>query len=514
MKQISNCTFTADPLVYIVSPPKRLAVLSPLTLSPLHLHPSPLFHRMTDLDGQIRIVRDRCGHASYAATNASRSFTANLPTLARDAEALCTTVHTLRQDLVALESRLFSIMLARATKDNAIWEANERAAARNYKAGKDALLEQARADPAVARQLLAYEEETMAAAAMVGTSSSSPVSAAAQGLASAFGSARSFLSGVGEASGGSGSTRSRVAAMAASINASLKASIAVSGSPVIVPSLSSFMGGALLASFSGSVSGKAVDGEISRENESGGGEKITARETSPTSPVSPPVASASRSVPAVTAVPSVPRPYQTAVDLNSGEKGSLSPAAFASDKPSAPVDPYKSFVSVKDIVKKKDIAAPVVAPVPKPVVHAAPVVAAVAAPIPPVLVPVVAVVPAAAVPAAVTVVAPAAPLVVPTSPIEKVSIDVADSAVKSTEDTSTASPKSVVPAKKGPGGRVAALASKFAKANTAKKTTASSSGGGAAKPDGAANEGGDVTTESDISAAAAAASTDTAESTA
>ena len=164
---------------------------------------------MTDLDGQIRIVRDRCGHSSYAATNASRSFTANLPALARDAAALCTIVHTLRQDLVALESRLFSIMLARATKDNAAWEANERAAANNYKAGKEALLEQARADPAVARQLLAYEEESMAAAAAAaaGTgagsaSSSSPVSAAAQGLASAFGSARSFLSGGG--SGGVG----------------------------------------------------------------------------------------------------------------------------------------------------------------------------------------------------------------------------------------------------------------------------------------------------------------------
>ena len=448
---------------------------------------------MTDLDGQIRRVRDHCGHASWAASNASRSFSANLPLLARDASALCSFVESLRQDLVALESRLFTIMLARTTKDNATWEANERAATANYKVGKLALLEQARADPTVARQLLAYEEEE----ASVGSNSSSPVvAAAAQGLASAFGAARSFLGGGGGGSGataagsaggglatsggsgseatatananatagrsgnGSGSTRGRISAMAANINATLRASIAH-------PNMDEFKNSSSeLLSRMGTLLAHSTLVKV----DAAGSVKQVAEETLE---IDPPLTSLSATATAAAAAtaaappaPSAPRvyAYQIASEAASSENkstGALSPAANDTDAP--PTDPYKGFVSVKDIVKKKYIT------VSSPIKAEAPTAAV-----------------------SVAVVQPApAPLLV--SQVTAADADADAGGVgggSKTDDAALSSsqskPAAATPAKKGPGGRVAALASKFAKANTAKKTSTASAGGGVAKPDAAA----------------------------
>ena len=282
------------------------------------------------MDTEVLALRESTFSAATDAAALSRALTIHLPSILRDSRALALCASTLQQDLVALESRLFALLLAKAEAQSLAWEASERASAASYATMRAQQLAQAEAQPLLARQLLGLERERIAAAAAAAAAAEQSGTPQQQSAASA--AATAFLGGVGNlrktllAGTGPRSTNrlprgsllpqdfastgggSNVSAMAAAINKSLQAPSAAAAS---------FLGGLGAAFSTGSSSSGAARAP---------GNSISARRADfvPESPSE--------------ATPRSP--------------GVLSPAAFA-------VDPAQSdtatvpYVSVKDMVAKK-----------------------------------------------------------------------------------------------------------------------------------------------------------------
>jgi len=354
-----------------------------------------------ELDAAMGHARQRAESAADASRALSRSLTLHLPSISRDCSALANTAVTLREDLIALESRLFSLLLARALTKQKAWENTERQASNDYAAGKAGLLEKARSDVDIAAQLLAFEEneasglsasesfKSSEASAGDGgdeaeTPNSDPTPAAPSSSSSSSSSSnpttiqamkqrwQRVLGQKGppvnfKSLAAAGSllpsdfNKSGVAAMAAAINANLKAALSAGvsvgglGVNTVMGGLGS-AGGALLAKYSSSSSRadtNNINGSTSYLSEglgvsAGNNAIVEAAVPGIESSVEDRKCRETASAPATSTVGNGPQQPSSPTGL--------SPAAFQSTEPEKrAVDPYTPYVRVKEIVQAKTL---------------------------------------------------------------------------------------------------------------------------------------------------------------
>ncbi len=442
---------------------------------------------MEQVDGEMGAARQRAAAASEGAKAIAKAFATHLPSITKDCAGLAKTALTLQEDLIALESRLFSLLLARSLSQQGAWERKERAGAAAYASGKEELLVKAKGDATVAAALLALEEEAEAeererereAAGGGGSDGVGATTNSQQQQQQGGGGVKQrYTRTLGprgapvnfKSSAAAGSllpsdfNQSGVAAMAAAINSNLKAAM-VAGVAMGGVGVNTVMGGlgaaggALLAKYSASASASFSSFSAAPSSSSSSSPPTTSS-TEPSAGKE-----ATKSVPAAPSAPS-----DTPAD--EGPKA-LSPAAFEATEAEKKKDPYVPFVRVKDLVQQKSTPASPQRPQPTANPTPAPAPAPVPAPAPE---------PPAKPPTAkAPVAAPAAPAPAPTpSAATSEPAPVASSTTVPVEAAPVAAapaPAAAAPAKKA-GGRVAALANKFAAEK--KKREESSGGGGAA----------------------------------
>jgi hypothetical protein len=318
---------------------------------------------MNEIDASVNRTLDQSRRAAHSSTLLDRALSTHAPAIARDAAALNGLMSTLRQDLVALESRLFRMLLARAERDAARAEAADRASADEYAAGKATLLVRARADAAAARMLLEIEDAATSGAGAVDAGGSGGAvramaasinnrmratitrsGAAARSLSENFGGTLvSLRAGVTSMVNDSLAQQSRSTAAAAE-----RQSAAPAPAPALAPASSRPAAISAGPNASGGGGGASADATSpvtspSRQAELSQKYKDAVPRTASTAAAPKPPAAAAPVSPSTSAATSTPPP-----------SGALSPAAFAADAPAPAVDPYKSFVSVKELAKARE----------------------------------------------------------------------------------------------------------------------------------------------------------------
>lgn len=317
---------------------------------------------MNEIDASVNRTLDQSRRAAHSSSLLDRALSTHAPAIARDAAALNGLMSTLRQDLVALESRLFRMLLARAERDAARMEAADRAAADEYAAGKATLLARARTDAAAARMLLEIEDAggtgagavdsggaggaVRAMAASINNRMRATITrsgAAARSLSENFGGTLvSLRTGVASMVNDSLAQQSRNAATFAerkTVAAPAPAPATLSSQPAVLSPVFDSSGGGALKSSSDASSPVAS----SRQTE-------LAQKYKDAVPRTASAAASAAKPPAAAPV----SPSTSAATTSTPSSSTLSPAAFAVDAPAPPVDPYKSFVSVKELAKARE----------------------------------------------------------------------------------------------------------------------------------------------------------------
>ena len=148
-----------------------------------------------EVDFEMAQARYRILSKQGDLANLANALKSHLPSIAADARQISVSADLLKENFVALESRMFNLLLAKAIAEQETWSKQQHQMANEYVAAKSSLEVQAEGDPIVAQKLLAYEEEG---------SQGRDASSSAGGAAS---SAASFLQGAATAifSGNAGS---------------------------------------------------------------------------------------------------------------------------------------------------------------------------------------------------------------------------------------------------------------------------------------------------------------------
>ena len=158
-----------------------------------------------EVDFEMAQARYRILSKQGDLANLANALKSHLPSIAADARQISVSADLLKENFVALESRMFNLLLAKAIAEQETWSKQQHQMANEYVAAKSSLEVQAEGDPIVAQKLLAYEEE-----GSQGRDASSSAGGAASSAASFLqGAATAIFSGnAGSAAAAAGATSS------------------------------------------------------------------------------------------------------------------------------------------------------------------------------------------------------------------------------------------------------------------------------------------------------------------
>lgn len=201
--------------------------------------PSFLCPRSTEeVDLEVHLAKERILTAQAELSSLTKALNTHIPSIAADAAQLAVVAGTLQENFVALESRMFALLLSKAVAEQDAWASQQAASSDDYASAKGELLARAGLDNHLASRLLAYEDEQiaiLAAAAAAAASAASSDSKADDGGALAVSPAPRRLPSDFPAAARS------VAAMAASLDAAIKRNI--HGTAHAMSKLNTFVGG-------------------------------------------------------------------------------------------------------------------------------------------------------------------------------------------------------------------------------------------------------------------------------